>query len=291
MLRQPRRGPPARHPRRGASRRIRRAIAYRSAIDAFATRERIDIAIPCPLHQCRTPSPSSPSHPTPSTGRWDASQGSVIRTWTSANTVVPPADNIHYPNSGRYRMSARLPFTKRYAGLAADEYGTAGDTPPIVLLHGISFDRTMWRPALVDLRAIDPDRRALAFALPGHGDLPDATSSRRGRPRRRPLGDRRCRARWRRSSSGTRPPEGGRDVRVAISLVGGCHRPTALPGRRLRRAWRAVDGEGRSRARPSLTCGHGSRAGVSASTRWRADVRGLRHRTTGREPGWPSDPG
>ena len=73
-------------------------------------------------------------------------------------------------------MSARLPSTKRYAGLAADEYGTDGDQPPIVLLHGISFDRTMWRPALDELRAIDPDRRALAFDLPGHGDSPDATS-------------------------------------------------------------------------------------------------------------------
>ncbi len=73
-------------------------------------------------------------------------------------------------------MSAQLPSTKRYAGLTADEYGTGGDQPTIVLLHGISFDRTMWRPAMDELRAIDPDRRVLAFDLPGHGDSPDATS-------------------------------------------------------------------------------------------------------------------
>ena len=43
------------------------------------------------------------------------------------------------------------------------------DRPALVLLHGLTFDRTMWASALDELRAIDPDRRALAFDLPGHG--------------------------------------------------------------------------------------------------------------------------
>lgn len=63
-----------------------------------------------------------------------------------------------------------------YAGLAADDSGRSDDRPPLVLLHGLTFDRTMWRPALSALQAIDPDRRAVAFDLPGHGESPTAAS-------------------------------------------------------------------------------------------------------------------
>jgi pimeloyl-ACP methyl ester carboxylesterase len=63
-----------------------------------------------------------------------------------------------------------------YAGLVADDLGRSDDRPPLVLLHGLSFDRRMWRPALAALGTIDPGRRVLAFDLPGHGDSPDATS-------------------------------------------------------------------------------------------------------------------
>lgn len=63
-----------------------------------------------------------------------------------------------------------------YAGLAADDLGRSDDRPPLVLLHGLTFDRQMWRPALADLEAVDPGRRALALDLPGHGDSPDAAS-------------------------------------------------------------------------------------------------------------------
>ena len=63
-----------------------------------------------------------------------------------------------------------------YADLAADEVGQSDDRPPLVLLHGLTFDRQMWRPALRELETIDPGRRAIALDLPGHGDSPDAPS-------------------------------------------------------------------------------------------------------------------
>jgi len=63
-----------------------------------------------------------------------------------------------------------------YAGLASDNLGRSDDRPPLVLLHGLTFDRRMWRPALAELETIDPGRRALALDLPGHGDSPDSAS-------------------------------------------------------------------------------------------------------------------
>ncbi|HTP28795.1 MAG TPA: alpha/beta hydrolase [Anaeromyxobacteraceae bacterium] len=65
-----------------------------------------------------------------------------------------------------------LPLQRSFAGLAADSEGAADQRPPLVLLHGMSFDRTMWRPALSYLRSIDPGRRVLALDLPGHGESP-----------------------------------------------------------------------------------------------------------------------
>src|SRR4051812_29941307 len=73
-------------------------------------------------------------------------------------------------------MTTQLAGTTRFGGLAADDQGCDGDRAPIVLLHGLSFDRTMWQPALDELRALDPDRRAIALDLPGHGQSPDASS-------------------------------------------------------------------------------------------------------------------
>jgi pimeloyl-ACP methyl ester carboxylesterase len=61
-----------------------------------------------------------------------------------------------------------------YAGLAADDLGRSDERPPLVLLHGLTFDRTMWRSALAELAAVDPGRRAIALDLPGHGDSPDS---------------------------------------------------------------------------------------------------------------------
>jgi pimeloyl-ACP methyl ester carboxylesterase len=61
-----------------------------------------------------------------------------------------------------------------WAGLAADDIGRSDQRPPLVLLHGLTFDRTMWRPALAELESVDPGRRAIALDLPGHGESPDA---------------------------------------------------------------------------------------------------------------------
>ena len=63
-----------------------------------------------------------------------------------------------------------------YAGLAADDLGQEDERPPLVLLHGLTFDRTMWRPALAELESIDAGRRAVALDLPGHGESPKAAS-------------------------------------------------------------------------------------------------------------------
>ena len=62
------------------------------------------------------------------------------------------------------------------AGLAADDYGTSDTRPPLVLLHGLTFDRSLWRPALDELRRVDPGRRVLVLDLPGHGESPDWSS-------------------------------------------------------------------------------------------------------------------
>src|SRR5262245_52267273 len=70
-------------------------------------------------------------------------------------------------------MHALAIHRETFAGLAADDLGHDDRRAPLVLLHGLSFDRTMWRPALRDLASIDPGRRVVAVDLPGHGDSPD----------------------------------------------------------------------------------------------------------------------
>jgi pimeloyl-ACP methyl ester carboxylesterase len=62
--------------------------------------------------------------------------------------------------------------TRRFAGLAGDLAGAAGDHAPIVLLHGLSFDRGLWQPVLDELAAVDPGRHVLNLDLPGHGETP-----------------------------------------------------------------------------------------------------------------------
>ncbi|SEQ41636.1 alpha/beta fold hydrolase [Microlunatus flavus] len=56
----------------------------------------------------------------------------------------------------------------RLGELAADLTGSDDGRSPVVLLHGLTFDRGMWAP-MVDALA---GRRAVAFDLPGHGDSP-----------------------------------------------------------------------------------------------------------------------
>ena len=64
------------------------------------------------------------------------------------------------------------PATRLFGGLAGDLEGEPDDRPPLVLLHGLTFDRTMWGPALGALSAIDPGRQTLALDLPGHRQSP-----------------------------------------------------------------------------------------------------------------------
>jgi len=66
------------------------------------------------------------------------------------------------------------PFTAgEIAGLCGDLYGVADDRPPLVLLHGLTFDRRIWQPVLDGLQRADPHRHLLALDLPGHGDSPE----------------------------------------------------------------------------------------------------------------------
>jgi pimeloyl-ACP methyl ester carboxylesterase len=58
---------------------------------------------------------------------------------------------------------------QRFAGLTGVARGDDDGRPPLVLLHGLTFDRFMWRPAIDELGARDPGRRTLALDLPGHG--------------------------------------------------------------------------------------------------------------------------
>ncbi len=63
-----------------------------------------------------------------------------------------------------------------YGDLAADSAGTTDERPPLVLLHGLGFDRRQWAPMLQELAVLDPDRRTVAFDLPGHLDSPKQPS-------------------------------------------------------------------------------------------------------------------
>jgi len=54
----------------------------------------------------------------------------------------------------------------RWGGLTGREHGGGGAGPALVLLHGLTFDRSMWYPVL---EALPRDHHALAFDLPGHG--------------------------------------------------------------------------------------------------------------------------
>lgn len=55
---------------------------------------------------------------------------------------------------------------------------TDDDRPPLVLLHGLTYDRRQWDPVRRELAAIDPNRQVLALDLPGHGDAPRRQSYR-----------------------------------------------------------------------------------------------------------------
>ena len=63
-------------------------------------------------------------------------------------------------------------MTTYFGTLASDSHGTDDDRPPLVLLHGLTYDRRQWGPVLRELAVLDPGRRTVSFDLPGHGDSP-----------------------------------------------------------------------------------------------------------------------
>jgi pimeloyl-ACP methyl ester carboxylesterase len=68
---------------------------------------------------------------------------------------------------------------QRLDHLAAEIEGPRdGTAAPLVLLHGLTFDRSMWHP-VVGLPALsDSGRRIVAFDLPGHGESDPQSSYR-----------------------------------------------------------------------------------------------------------------
>ncbi|MEO5612868.1 MAG: alpha/beta fold hydrolase [Sphingomicrobium sp.] len=66
-------------------------------------------------------------------------------------------------------------ITKGRATIGVDEAGS-GDAVPIVFLHGVGSDKSVWAPQLAHFGAT---RRAVAFDYPGYGDsdpVPDGTT-------------------------------------------------------------------------------------------------------------------
>lgn len=64
----------------------------------------------------------------------------------------------------------------RFGPLSGDDTGDDRESPPIVLLHGLTFDRRTWRPIIDTFRTQDRARRVLALDLPGHGESPPLPS-------------------------------------------------------------------------------------------------------------------
>lgn len=60
----------------------------------------------------------------------------------------------------------------RFAGLTGIRYGSGDGRPPLVFLHGLTWDCTMWAPTLQELSKLAPQREVLALNLPGHGNSP-----------------------------------------------------------------------------------------------------------------------
>ena len=85
-------------------------------------------------------------------------------------------DDSNFQEERMHTIHTRKPAATRVGGLAADDYGHDDHRPPLVLLHGMTFDRSIWRPIVADLERIDPGRRILAIDLPGHGQSPEQPS-------------------------------------------------------------------------------------------------------------------
>ena len=64
------------------------------------------------------------------------------------------------------------PASVKLASLSGELFGAADGRPPLLFLHGLTFDRRIWQPVLDGLRRADPHRLVLTLDLPGHGDSP-----------------------------------------------------------------------------------------------------------------------
>ena len=64
-----------------------------------------------------------------------------------------------------------------YGDLAGESFGGAGEAP-LILVHGLTFNRRQWSPLIAALGAVGFRRRIIAFDLPGHGDSPEQPSYR-----------------------------------------------------------------------------------------------------------------
>ena len=134
--------------------------------------------------------------------------------------------------------------TTLFGDLAGDLTGEPGRRPPLVLLHGLTFDRTSWHPVLAELNALDPGRPVLALDLPGHCSPPAVStqsspslasvhspgagairSSSRVRPSRSAI----TRARWRDSDARSASPAAARAVRAVASPSRLCARYGSAP--------------------------------------------------------------
>jgi pimeloyl-ACP methyl ester carboxylesterase len=73
-------------------------------------------------------------------------------------------------------IQPREPEIDAFPALAGDDSGSPDRRPPLVLLHGLTFDRRLWNPVRAELDRVDPGRRILVLDLPGHGQSPGWSS-------------------------------------------------------------------------------------------------------------------
>ena len=65
--------------------------------------------------------------------------------------------------------ACEVELEQRFGSLVADIDVGSDVAPPLVFLHGLTFDRSMWRSVRARVAAVDPKRRMVAFDLPSHG--------------------------------------------------------------------------------------------------------------------------
>jgi pimeloyl-ACP methyl ester carboxylesterase len=74
------------------------------------------------------------------------------------------------------RAGTRATVSQATNGSFSTRLRLRGMSSPLVLLHGLTFDRRHWEPLRRELALLEPDREVLALDLPGHGQAPSRTS-------------------------------------------------------------------------------------------------------------------